>query len=122
MRQPSRSFQIVLQAARASRSSAGVPVVVRRCDGRSVVARDQLAQLAEAVGDDVEDRAIGREWNVLLERGDAQTRRRPHRARCPAAARRSTTRSSVDFPEPLASDDRDTLARLDLQSGLIEQR
>ena len=112
-------FEIVLETAELLQQRRRA--FVCELDGRSVVARDQVAQLAEAVGDRIEDRTSRREWNVLFERRDAQTRRRPQRAR----VRRLLAAHDPEqrgLPRAVTSDDRDTFARLDLQSGLIEQR
>ena len=90
-------LELVLQLPelREQRRRAGVGHAVRRV----VVARHQFAQLAEPVGDDVDNRAIGRERNVLREPGDAQSRlnhTEPRSGRC------SPLRicNSVDFPVP----------------------
>ena len=43
-------------------------------DGRSMIGRDEVAQVTQTVGNHVEDRPVGGEWNVLLR---ASTRRSP---------------------------------------------
>ena len=49
-------------------------VVARDLDGRVVIRRDQRADVAEAFGDDVEDRRRGGQRHVLLEPRDADAR------------------------------------------------
>src|SRR5579872_5110310 len=81
-------------------------------DCRAVIARDQLAQVAQPVGDDVEDRAIGREGQVLLESGNAQTRLCPYgpgvwwllAAQDPQQGR---------LPDSVSADNRDAFTSLD---------
>jgi hypothetical protein len=112
-------FEIVLKAAELVQQRRRA--FVCELDRRSVITRDQVAQLAEAVGDHIEDRTSRGEWNVLFERRDAQTRRRPHQA----GVRRLLTAHDPKqrgFPRAVASDDRNPFARLDLQGRLIEQR
>ena len=95
----------------------GVGHTVRRV----VVARHQLAELAETVGDDVDHRAIGRERHVLREPGDAQSRLKPHRAGVgPLFAAQDLQQRRL--AGAVSSDQRHALARLDLEQRIVEQR
>src|SRR5258705_3049081 len=102
----------------------------RRCrglgdlDGRPVIARDELAQVAQAFGHDLEDRALGRKGpilDILNQPGEAQARFGPHRSgvgRLLAAEDPQQRRLAGTVP----ANNRDALPTIDLQDGLVEQR
>src|SRR5207247_6025320 len=73
------------------------------------------------LGDDVDDRAVGRERDVLLQPCDADARPAPHRA---GVGRHLAADDLAEgrLTGAIASDDRDALARFDLQRHLVEQR
>ena len=81
-------------------------------DRRVVIVGDQLAQVAEAVGDDVEDRAIGGERHVLLEPGRCAGPAAATPSRLSGACSPLRIRSSVDLPAAVPADHRDALARV----------
>ena len=119
-RQPSRSSSSC--CSRPSRSSAaGVASCATSCGG-VVVGGDELAQLAEALGDDVEHRL--RRWRAARPARAARRARRAGARPCPrrAAARRAMICSRVDLPVPLRPMTRDPLAGIDLEGDAIEQR
>ena len=86
-----------------------------------MVARDEIAQVAQRVGDDVEDGAIGGDRNVLIEPGDAEAWLGPHGAgvrRLLAADDPQERRLSGSVP----ADHADAFASLDPQVRFAEQR
>ena len=87
-------FEIVLETPELSSSAASPRARSRPFD----VGRDEVAQIAEAVGHRVEDRPGRGERNILLEPGDAGPVR-PHRTRVGCCSP-LTIRSSVDLPAP----------------------
>ena len=74
-----------------------------------------------ALGDDLEDRPVGRERHILLESRHADPRLAPDRPaiRCNLAVDELQQRR---LPASVAADEGDPLARLDLQRHAIEQR
>ena len=70
-------FEVVLEAPELLEK--GRRPLACEIDGRSVIGRDEMAQLAEALGHHVEDRTRRRERDVLVESGQTQARRRRHR-------------------------------------------
>ena len=86
-----------------------------------MVARDEIAQVAQRVGDDVEDGVIGGDRNVLIEPGDAEAWLGPHGAgvrRLLAADDPQERRLSGSVP----ADHADAFASLDPQVRVAEQR
>ena len=93
-------LEFVLEPARAARAPPRSHVSATP-DGGVVVRHHEVAQVAEALGDHVEDREVGRTAarpdRDAPRAGSAGARPSPN----PAAARRSRMRRSVDLPLPL---------------------
>ena len=119
MRQPSARSRSCCR--RPSFSSRAGVLVLGHLDGGVVIARDQVAQVAQRVGDDVEDRAIGGDRNILVESGKAQPRLAPHGPGVGgllAADDAQQRRLSGAVP----SEDRDPLPPVNPERGVAEQR
>ena len=85
-----------------------------------VILRDERAELAQAGGDFVEDRAIRRAGDVLIETRDAQPGRPPDRS----AVGRDLAGDHLEqarLARPVAADEADALARLDAKAGVLEE-
>ena len=116
---PVTLFQLVLQLSelREHRGRASLGDVARRV----VIGGDELADIAEAVGDHVEHRAVCGQRNVLREPADAQARLKRYRTgvdRPLAAQNLKNRRLAAAVP----ADQRHAFARLDLQHDIVEQR
>ena len=113
-------LELVLQPA--ERLEARRRRVGRHAHGGMVVGRDQIAELAEAFGDDVEHRPIGRRA--------ARPARAARRARpgCRHTEPASGGSSPLEDPQQrglagaVPADDAHALARLDLQRHVVEKR
>ena len=86
-----------------------------------VIAGNERAYVAQAVGDDVENRSRDRERNVLLQPRDPQARRTPHRSAIGSlvAAEHAEQRGLAG---PVSADEAHALARVDLNTDAIEKR
>ena len=95
-------------------------VIARDFDGRVVISRHQRADVAEAFGDDVEDRRRGRERHILLEPRHAHAGLQPSRAgigrllaACDAEQR--------GLAGAIAADQADAFSAVDLHRRAIDQ-
>ncbi len=111
-------FQLVLQPAHPLERR----LVAVRDLGRGMVIRgDERAQVAQPFGDDLEHAVVGVERHVLHQPGDAGGRRPPHRAPVghDLAAHDLQQRR---LPGAVPADEGETLASVDLERDVVEQR
>ena len=112
-------FELVLQAPQLL--ELGRRTFLGQLDGRVVIARHEIAQVAKRVGDDVEDGATRRDGNILIEPGHAEARLGPH-----GPGIRSLLAGDNPQQRRLAgavpADHADAFASLDPERGVAEQR
>ena len=95
--------------------------MLRHFDGGVVIRRDEVAEIAQAFGDDVEDRTMGGERDVLGQPRDA------HAWLHPDAAAIGLEFAADDLQQrrlagAVAADHADAFFRVDLQVRAVEQR
>jgi hypothetical protein len=109
----------VLQAAeRVEQLRRWIDSHVRR---GMMVRRDERAYLTQAFGDDVEHGMVGRQRDVLLEPGPAQSGLEPDR---PAVRRLVAPENPQQrgLAGPIPPDDAHPFSRLDLKRDVVEKR
>ena len=113
-------FELVLQASELLEQ--GRRPVACEIDGRAVIGRDEIAQLAETVGDDVEDRArrwrAGRPARAWPDADPAAVHTEPVSGGCSPL----TIRSSVDLPGPFRPTTETRSPRSIWSVAFVEQR
>ncbi len=93
----------------------------RHFAGGVVIVGDKIAECAQALGHHIEHGTIRHQRHILYEARNADARLAPHGS----GVRRHVAAENLEqrgFSGPVAADDADAFARINLQAGVVEQR